>query len=207
MPETARQLVQDILTEGSFDASEAQALRWLDRRHKRMVARSRCYRGSHSVTWPSGAGALVPFFTLPTDVTEVISLTVDGVMWMAGRPGDRSATVTDGGVFVPVASSQGQFGGYRLELNPVPEPGQFVQAEVVRMPPGLTIDGVLQVDADFFDDLVAGALATALARPNEARPDLARAYEQQFADGCEELRRRVNRRYRGAGPARIRVEF
>jgi hypothetical protein len=55
------------------------------------------------------------------------------------------------------------------------------------------------------EGLMAGAFATALNRPGEARPDLAAPHEQLFTLACEEFRRRVARRNRGGGPAQIRL--
>lgn len=40
----------------------------------------------------------------------------------------------------------------------------------------------------------------------ESRADLAQTFEQTFSDACEELRRQVERKYRGSGPQQIRVQ-
>jgi hypothetical protein len=52
---------------------------------------------------------------------------------------------------------------------------------------------------------VSGAIATGLQR-QEYRPDLAQAFEQDYENACEEWRRQVRRRYRGAGPTAIRIQ-
>lgn len=62
----------------------------------------------------------------------------------------------------------------------------------------------LKVPSEFYDALIEGAIATGLTRV-ESRPDLAAPFETKFADACTELLTEVNKRYRGSGPAQIRL--
>lgn len=62
----------------------------------------------------------------------------------------------------------------------------------------------LKTPPEFNDALIAGAVATGLARL-EARPDLAQEGNSVFAAACQELEAQVNKRYRGSGAATIRV--
>ena len=65
--------------------------------------------------------------------------------------------------------------------------------------------GGLRVPPEFYDALIDGAIATGLTRV-ESRADLAVPFEEKFAAACEELLVEVNKRYRGSGPATIRVQ-
>ena len=49
MPDTVQDLVAAVKSEASFDVSDSVALAWLNRRHRAMVARSRCLRYSVSL--------------------------------------------------------------------------------------------------------------------------------------------------------------
>src|SRR5215472_12709027 len=63
----------------------------------------------------------------------------------------------------------------------------------------------LKIPPEFTDGLIDGAIATGLSRI-EHRDDIASPHEQRFGQSCTELLAQVNRRYRGSGPALIRVQ-
>lgn len=204
-----QQLVDDVLLEGVFDATSAQALRWLTRRHRKMVARSRCYRYEASL---GGTVAAQGEYALPAGLVEVDEVTVGGDAYGkanhvdAGRiAAGRMFILGSGGLF---SGGEDTVGGQTVTLSPVPTDNDLpIVLRGSFLPPDLQTadDSTLKIPADFTDALVSGAIATGLSR-TENRPDLAQYHEQTFADACEELRRQVNRRYRGSGPATIRVQ-
>lgn len=203
--------MDDVLNEGVFDATSAQALRWLTRRHRTMVARSRCYRKTASL------GSTVvgqQEYALPTGLISIDEVTVAGVTYGPGWHRDISSDAQGllwlcgtGGVYTPEESVSG---AAALTLIPAPTTaGDDVSIRGVFLPPAdlsVSDDATILIPAQYDDGLVAGAMATALMRgPGDFRQDLAQGFEQAFVDTCEELRRDVSRRYRGAGGARIRV--
>lgn len=212
MADDVAQLVNDVLDEGAFDATSTQALRWLNRRHRQMCARSRCYRKTVVV---ASTVASQRDYDVPAGIVEAFEITVAGVTYGPGSHSDISAAAQSrltlagyGGVFVSTASDAGVT---RVALLPVPATGgDEIDLYAAFLPPDLTLDGsaggTLRVDTDALEGLLAGVFATALARPNESRQDLAAGYEQQFASACEELHRRVNRRLKGSGAGQIRLQ-
>lgn len=211
MADTVQQLVDDVLNEGSFDATADQALRWLNRRHRVMVARSRCYRYSASIG-PTVANQRD--YALPADVVEIFEVTVDGMPAGHARHVDLAlgalSYVILSGVGRVMAPEEDAAGAAEIGLYPTPDTaGQTITVRAAFLPPDLSVadNTTLKVPLDFTDALVSGAMATALERaPGDFRPDLADRHTQRFEAGCEELRRRTNRRYRGTGPAQIRVQ-
>lgn len=208
MADTVQQLVDDVRVEGAFDVTPEQALRWLTRRHRKMVARARCYRKTVSIG-PTVADQRD--YALPEGVVQLFELTVDGVTYGNGRHADLAQGAQgylllsdSGGV---VVAEEDEAGASEVALYPTPTTaGSEVLVRATFLPPDLDVadDSTLKIPGDFTDALVAGAIATGLRRV-EHRSDLAQPHEQEFADACEELRRQVNRRYRGPGPAQIRV--
>jgi hypothetical protein len=205
---TVQQLLDQVIQEGGLDATQTQVLRWLNVRHKSMCARSRCFVETTSQAAVAGQS---DYFAHP-DAIEIMAVVVDGVPY--GRAGwndllpGRSAFLTlsgDGGVAAP---QEGTLGERKVRVFPTPAAAGTLEIHAAMLPPDLDVasDFSLKVDPDMSDALVSGALATALLRV-ENRPDLAAPHEAIFSSACEELRRRVQRRYRMAGPARIRVNF
>jgi hypothetical protein len=216
------ELIEAILGEGAFDASEQQALRWLDRRHKLMCSRSKCLRKTISLG-ATVAGQVA--YPLPKEVQEIRELTVAappslgypagvGVPYGVGRTSDLAQgalsyiwlggiyLAAGGGIFTRDMSAAGED---LVALFPTPtEGGLAITLKTVCRPATLVLGGNVATPPEYDDALVAGAIATGLARL-EARPDLAVPNESLFAAACTELTREVNARYRGAGPARIRV--
>lgn len=208
MPDSVQQLVTDVREEGQFDATEAQVLNWLTRRHRKMVVRSRCFRKTVSL---GSTGAGQRGYALPAEVVEILELRVAGAVYGNARHEDLAQGARgwlwlggDGGV---AARDDDEDGVEMIALYPTPTvAGDSIEIFAAVRPPDLVIgtDSTLRIPEDFTDQLVAGAIATGLRRL-EHRPDLAQPYEQDFADGCEELRRQVQRKHRGSGPQQIRV--
>lgn len=210
MAETVSALVAEVLAQGSFDASSTDALAWLNRRHKEMVNRARAYRKTLSLG-PTVSGTQT--YAVPAGVVELTDINVAGVSWGRGRLTDITADANGwlwltgaGGIIVGDSDSSGVS---QIALVPTPtSDGDAISAPNAAVtPPDLLIDNTvpLHVDGDFVEGLLAGVFATALMRPNEARPDLAALQQQAFDSACEAQRRRVVRRLRGAGPALIRL--
>lgn len=205
---TVQQMVTQVLTEGQFDASSDQALAWLDARHKTMVARSRCYRRTLSI------GSTVDGqrdYALPGELVELLQVNVGGIDVPKARSTDLSPLTqgtyalvdAEGSIFAPDEDSAGAL---EIAFYPIPDTsGKPILVRGAFLPPDLDIgdNTTVKVPADFHDRLVNGALATALERL-ENRLDLSATHDGKFDQGCEELRKRVSRRYRGPGPARIR---
>jgi hypothetical protein len=206
------ELVTDVLTEASFDATETQALKWLSRAHALMCVRSTILRKNLNLGLTEEN---VSTYDLPAEVVQILELRVGGVpygqgthtdiaydalsyLWIQGIPGS--------GLGVQEASAEGVDqialvrrpaeapGGLPIELYAVCRPGPLVSGE----------DSTVKVPDEFTDALVSGACATALARV-EARPDLASSFQAQFDAGCAELLKQVRKRYRGSASPQIRV--
>jgi hypothetical protein len=73
---TVQGLVDQVKTEAQFDVTDTAALAWLDRRHKKMVVRARALRKTVSIG-PSVASQRD--YALPSDLVEVLEVSVDGL--------------------------------------------------------------------------------------------------------------------------------
>lgn len=206
MPDTVQTLVDEVLSVAEVDSPTA--LRVLNRRYRSMVARSRCLRKRVAV---GNTVAGTAFY--PLDVIELYSLEVAGVPYgKARRPdiyGYSQGTLlwvgpAGGGLIVADASTAGVKG---LTLIPAPTTtGAAITAYAAVKPTDMAlVDDVatLVIDDDFHEALVEGAQGTLLRRIGEGDPD---ALDARFEAACEEQRRRTQRRFRGGGPAQIRVE-
>jgi hypothetical protein len=86
MAETVSAVVGEILAQGSFDLSPAEALAILNRRHKQMCARSRCVRSATSATRIGAAGASATY-AAPAGLMDMMQMA--GVFATAlQRPGE-----------------------------------------------------------------------------------------------------------------------
>lgn len=207
MADTVAQLVSDVQTEGGFDVDGPTALRWLSRRHRVMVAESRCYRKTVSTTTVSGQRD----YTLDPDVVEIEELSVAGIPFGNARHVDLAQGARgyvllsgDGGVVSPEESVSG---AAEFALYPTPiSSGDTILLRGAFLPPDLVSgdESTLKVPQDFTDALVSGAIASGLMRIDN-RPDLASSHEEIFSAAVDRLRRRVARRYRGTGGAQIRI--
>jgi hypothetical protein len=203
-------LVAEVLAEGEFDATDAQALRALTRRHRKMVVRARCFRKTVSV---GPTVALQRDYALPTDLFEIFEVTVDGVTYGNARHVDLS-TEAQGTLWLAgpggVSTEEEDTAGVgTLALIPTPgDGGSVVNVRGAFSPPDLSVsdDTTLKITPDFDDALAAGAIGSLMRRgTGDFRADIAQSFEQEWSDACEELRRQTNRRYRGPGPTMIRV--
>jgi hypothetical protein len=211
--DTVAQLVAQVLEEGQFDATNAQALRWLTVRQRQLCRRSKWYRKTLSIG-PTVDGQAS--YALPAEVVEILMVEVDGYVYGHMRHQDPSEAAKgwiwlggSGGIAGRQDSSAGE---QQLWIFPTPyaggslEPGKAVSVYAVVRPPDLVEgdDTTLVIPGEYMDALVEGAIATAMLR-TEDRPDLAAGHEQIFTTACGELSQQSNRRYRGVGPAQIRV--
>jgi hypothetical protein len=203
-------LVDDVTNEGSFDATAAQVLRALTRRHRKMVVRARCYRKTVSL------GSTVVSqrdYALPTDLRGIFEVTVAGITYGDARHVDISSQFQGllwlcgtGGVAAPEEDASGLG-----ELALIPTPGTAGDDISVRgffAPPDLLTadDTTLKVPSDYDEELKAGGIAELLRGAlGDFRADIAAPFDQVFQQGCEELRVDTNRKYRAPGPAQIRV--
>lgn len=207
MAETVAGLVDTVRSEASFDIAPDKALAWLNRRHKAMVTEARALRFTASLTTVAGQRDYV----LPGDLVEIEEVSVAGVVYGRGWHTDLAAGAQGylvlsgtGGI---VTSEETSTGAPEIALFPTPtQGGQPILVRAIWAPSDLSTqdDSTLRVPGRFIDGLISGAIATGLKR-QEFRPDLAQAFEDEFASAVEQWRRQVARRYRGTGPAVIRV--
>lgn len=213
MADTVAQLVEQVLTEGQFDATNPQVLRWLSVRQRQMCRRSKCYRKTLSIG-PTVNGQAS--YTLPAEVVEILQVTVGGIVYGHMRhtdpPEGAKGWIWLGGEGGVAGREDDASGAQQLRIYPAPatgsspEPGQTLELWAVVRPPDLVegTESTLVIPGEYMDALVSGAIATGLLR-TENRPDLASTFEQVFDTGCSELLQQSNRRFRGTGPAQIRV--
>jgi hypothetical protein len=206
---TVQGLIDQVKSEAQFDVTDAQALTWLDRRHKKMVVRARAYRKTATIA--GGTVASQRDYALPSDLVEVLEVNVGGIPYGHSTHTDLSygaqGWVVLSGIGGVVASEEDASGGPEIALYPTPTTSaQPILVRGIFRPSSLAVgnDSTIVVPDEFLDSLVSGAIATGLER-QEYRPDLAQSFEQDYSDACEEWRRQVRRRYRGAGPSTIRI--
>lgn len=202
---TAQDLIDEFQADSTFDADDTQVLRWLNRRHQKMVARSRCLKQTIEVATTTAGTAFYPL-----DVIEAYYFEVDGVPCGRARHPDRYANsqgaLVWSGAGVLVIADADEDGVRGVTLVPTPtETGKSINAYVAGHAPVLEAGDALVIDDEEVDALLAGMWASAYTRL-EDRPDMAASAEAVFDAGCEELRRRVMRRFRGSGPPQIRVQ-
>jgi hypothetical protein len=210
LPDAVSQLIADARTEGAFDATDAQLLRWLDRRHKQMCAASLCYRKTATIGGGSVAGQTV--YSPPAGLVRTLEVTVGGLTYGKANHSDIAASAQGwlaldgpGGVFT---ESRDAAGARQIVLLPAPsESGDVIGVYGAFRPPTLLQDDSVpvQVDDEAVEGLLAGVFATGLSRPSEARADLAVSHEQVFAAATQDLAARVMRAFRTRAPAQIRL--
>lgn len=197
-------LVQQVLAEGQFDTDQATALRWLTARQRTMMRDARAY----SVTTPGGelvAGQST--YAFPQDIIEVerIGLGTSSPLDFEGMEELPKVDYDDG---LAGGAGWAMVGTTALRIFPTPDATRAGRLLIFRGKAeapdlSLTEDDYLVVPKAYHDDLVAGAIATGLARL-EMRPDLAQPLEAEFTGAVEKLRRDAARRARGRGPYKIR---
>ena len=208
MADTVAQLVEQVLSEGELDAAKSQALRWLTVRQRQMCRRSRWLRKTITLGAVTGG---VGTYTVPAEVVEILEVRLGGVVYGHARHVDPAegaqGYVWLGGAGGIAGREDTSAGAQVLRLYPTPTAsGAVLEIYAVCRPPDLAegSDSTLVIPGEYCDALVAGAIATAYLRL-ENRPDLASPHETVFNDGCGELTQQSNRRFRGTGPAQIRV--
>jgi len=207
---TVQSLIDQVKTEAQFDVTDAQALAWLDRRQKKMAVRARAYRKTATIA--GGTVANQRDYPLPSDLVEVLEVTVGGLPYGRATHADLSygaqGWVELSGIGGVVSSEEDSSGGPEIALYPTPTTAaQAILVRGIFRPASLVVgtDSTIVVPDEYLDSLVSGAIATGLSR-QENRPDLAQGFEQDYENACEEWRRQVRRRYRGAGPTPIRIQ-
>jgi hypothetical protein len=188
------------------DVDATAAVRLLNRRHRQMVARGRCYRVPVAFGSSVADQAAYPFPASP-QIVELQQVTVDGVPYGKARRNDgysysQGALEWSGPVGLWFAEEDST-----LILTPAPgTAGLAIVGQALALPPDLVAGGAattLKIDLDLVDALVEGAAATELFRIGEGDPV---SFETKFDTACEEQRRRARRRNRGSGTTQIRIQ-
>ena len=205
--ESTSDLVGQVRDEWGVDATDTQIVAALNQRHRRMVARTGCYRKDLSIG-PGVAGQEA--YAIPAEVLEVAVIDVDGLPWQRAPIIDfrkvksgRLQLLGGGGVFAQGSTSAG---AEEVRLYPTPAAGAVLTATAAVRAPELVSGGQAPVvPPEFFEDLVAGAAGVLFGRMDN-RLDMAATLDAKFDAACEELRRTVRKRL-STGPARIRIEW
>jgi hypothetical protein len=171
-----------------------------------MCARSRCYRSTVSYgTTTVGVSNYSPAGGSP-EVVELLEMYVGGAPY--GKARRNSWYSYENGVLVwrgPPGLWFAEQGG-TLVITPTPsEAGLSLSGLGAVMPPDLTVGGAssqFKIDSDMQEPLVNGAAGTELLRIGEGDPA---SMEATFGAACDELRRRVRKRYQGSGPKQILI--
>lgn len=203
----AGDLVTEIVDQVGFDVTEDNVLVWLDRRHKTMVRRARVRRALVDVG-PTVAGQA--FYVV--DVVELLDLKVAGVPYTKALRSDVYANQqgqlcwtgkgTTGLIVEDVDPTTGDGG---LTFIPTPTTsGDEIVAYAAIGADTLTLASPLLVGEEYHDALIEGASATGYARDSE-QTNVADRNETRFDNKCEELRREIDKRYRGSGAQQIRI--
>jgi hypothetical protein len=207
--DTVQTLLNEAVAAEGFDATQAQLLLWLNRRHKEMVAEARAYRDKVSIG-PTVAGT---GFYAVTDVVETYAVEVNGVPFSKARRPDIYSFAQDtmfwvgpdGAGFVVEDVNASSVQGFTILPEPT-ESGLTIEVVAAVLPPTLVAGdaaSALKVDADCYDGLISGVIATGLLRAGNA--NAAASHEAIYAGVTEKLRRRVKRRLNTTGPAQIRI--
>ena len=210
--EAVQQLVNAVIEDADFDATPAQALRWLNTRQKLMCQRTLCYRKTLAL---GNTVEAQDTYTLAPGVVRLLGVTVGDITYEHATHSDFSALahgfewlVGEPGMTGGVAGRDDTAAGTtQLRIFPVPGEAPLAIAVYAAMvSPDLVIgqDETLVIPAQFCDGLVDGAIATGSAR-GEARTDLAAQFEEKFTAACQELKLATRLKFRRSGPAQIRV--
>lgn len=202
---TGQELVDQVKQQG-FDNTDAEILGWADERQKEMVATARARRKRLS------AGPTVAdqaSYSMPAGVVEIYEVTVDGEPYGRSPHTDiAQANQADlvwvgNGLYVADADSSAVD---KITLIPTPEEaGSTVEIYAAVKPDTLTLGGTVFIPDEFVRYLRYGAMATGWDL-NAEDGNTSQRYEAGFETGKELYRRWVARRFRGSGPAQIRVK-
>ena len=197
-------MVDAVMNEGNFDITEAQALRWLTRAHRRMCSRANCIRRRIDI----GPADDRDSYDLPAEVVQLREVLVGGEPYGTGIHADVAVgqyLLIDGPGVTAEDATPG--GAAQLVLIPAPAPGVSIQVFAYCRAEPLVVgdDTTLGIPEEFDQDVIAGAVAWGL-QFEAMRPDLAPEFWTQFNEGCTELLKSTRRRFRGPGPTQIRVQ-
>lgn len=198
-------LLDQVKVECGFDLTDAQVLRALNQRHRKMVGESGCFTRPSEFSTVAG----VARYPLGDGVVQVWDLTVAGAKWE--RVGREVLQGLSGGLG-RLPSGRGAYaedfdtaGVPLVWLFPTPTTVQSVVTLSSVLPDDLLAagePGSLRVPSEFNLDLVAGTIGDLLARTDQ-RPE-AGVFTQQCDLATEKLRRRIKRRLRGSvGQVRV----
>jgi hypothetical protein len=205
--ETVAELLDQVKVECGFDLSDAQLLRALNQRHRKMVSESGCLTRPSEFSTVAGQSR----YPMADGVVQVWDLTVAGAKWervgrevLQGLTASRGylASGSGGGVY---AEDFDDTGAPLVWLFPTPDVVLPVVAMASVLPDDLAADGTagtLRIPAEFNVDLVAGTIGDLLARTDQ-RPE-AGVFTQQCDAATQKLQRRIKRRLKGSvGQVRV----
>lgn len=210
MAETVQGLIDDVVNESGVDATQPMVLRDLNRRWSQMLSDAKAYRKQVTVGTTTAGTAFYAVSAL-----EVYYFAVDGAPYGKARRQDiygySLGTLIwvglDQGLVVADADATGIKG---VTLIPEPtETGLSITMFAAVEPPELTADAAgdtlltANLERDLMGPLTDGVMSDRYRR--EHRWDLAATAEASYAGGVDKLRRRANRRFRGSGPAQVRI--
>jgi hypothetical protein len=119
MAETVSAVVGEILAQGSFDLSQAEALAILNRRHKQMCARSRCVRSGTPATRIATAGASATY-AAPTGLLDMMQMLVaSGTSFAEYRKAKRADVEAMYEGTLPISGTGGVFVEYADTTHPI----------------------------------------------------------------------------------------
>lgn len=202
---TGQDLVDQIKQVG-FDNTDDEILGWADERQKEMVAAARARRSLVDIG-PTVADQQA--YDLPATVVHLFEVTVSDAPYSGTIHTDialagQSELVWLGNGLWNVGEDDA--GARKLYLIPSPtEDGQTIIAYAALAAETLTLAGDVFIDDQFVRYLRYGAISTGWDL-NAEDGGLGERYEARFEQGVERYRRFVNRRFRGSGPAQIRVK-
>lgn len=204
--ETVAELLDQVTTEFGLDVTPAQALRAFNQAHRKMVARSKCFKAPLVLAQTVAAQAA---YDMDPDILELHELTVGGKAWT--RRGHRVVrAVYDGllgfrspngdGIYAETFSAAGT---RQVWLYPTQAAGlDIVALSSLRAPKLATTDRPL-VPAEYHEALVYGTIGP-LVRRTESRQGEADAFRLLFDEAIAELEA-ANKRVVRAGPSQARV--
>lgn len=207
---TAQTIVDRVKAQGGFDVTDAEALVWVDERHKEMVVDARFAR--KTVTIGTTVAGTAFYSTASAGIVEAFYFTVNDVPYGKAVKSDvyaysQGSLVWVGqgttGLLVADANSSAVTG---LTLIPTPDTaGLLIKAYAAVRPDTLTLAGTVLVPDEYLQGLTAGAVATGaeLLDEDDRRAD---RMEAKFQARTDKLRRMTERQFAGSGPSQIRVQ-
>lgn len=205
--ETVANLVAEI--QRAVHVDDTRGLTLLNRAYRAMVVRARSYRRTINVG-PTAAN--VRDYALPpaTPIVELFEVQVGGRVYgnawhrdIAQYAGGYLVLSDDGGVIAP---EEDVTGAPEIALIPTPSTaGLAIDVRAAWTPPELVLGdpaSAIRVDHDLQGKMLRGAIADELEIIGEGDPALAAV---TFEAACKEFDARTRRKYRGPGPAQIRV--